>query len=36
VENTLVELLNASTTWQSLAQFSCKSGYSNSIPGKSQ
>ena len=34
VENSQVELVNASTTWLSLALFSCKAGYSNSIPGK--
>ena len=34
VENTLVDLLNSSTTWLSLALFSCKPGYSNSIPGR--
>jgi hypothetical protein len=34
VENTLVDLLNSSTSWLSLAQFSCKPGYSNSIPGE--
>jgi len=36
VENTLVDLLNSSTTWLSLALFSCKMGYSNSIPGSKE